>query len=178
LTFKESKLIDAAINNDAKTKEELIDHLEKAHKTLLETRPTAEDTMTLSEEQVKNYQKNGIIKIKLPADVIALKDEFLRDCCKFLKHWINFDSTPERLPYDLVELAKKDRAIIGKLYKVSKRFRASRQLSSHPFFINIAKQLMNTTLVSCFHLTIVRMDIPNEEKIPNAASSRFSLYPR
>ena len=31
----------AAINNDAKTKEELIDHLEKAHKTLLETRPTA-----------------------------------------------------------------------------------------------------------------------------------------
>ena len=31
----------AAINNDAKTKEELIDHLEKAHKTLVETRPTA-----------------------------------------------------------------------------------------------------------------------------------------
>ncbi len=31
----------AAINNDAKTKEELIAQLEKAHKTLLETRPTA-----------------------------------------------------------------------------------------------------------------------------------------
>ncbi len=49
MTFKESKLIDA------------------------------EDTMTLSEEQVKNYQKNGIIKIKLPADVIALKDEYFGD---------------------------------------------------------------------------------------------------
>jgi len=31
----------AVINNDAKTKEELIGQLEKAHKTLLETRPTA-----------------------------------------------------------------------------------------------------------------------------------------
>jgi len=138
LTLKESKLIDA------------------------------EDTMTLSEELVKNYQKNGIIKIKLPPDVIALKDEFLSDCCMFLKHWTNFDTTPGRLPYD-----KKDRAIIGKLYKASKRFRASRQLSSHPYFINIVKQLMNTTLVSCFHLTIVRIDIPYEEKFLMPAHQDF-----
>lgn len=118
----------------------------------------------LSNELIETYNKDGIIKITLPEEIVKLQDEFLFDCCNFLKKWANFESTPEKLPFDLVELAKTNREIIGKLYKIAKRFRSSRALSCHPFFSEIAKQLMNTSLISCYHLTIVRIDLPNEEK--------------
>jgi len=118
----------------------------------------------LSKETLDQYNRDGIIKISLPPEITQLQNEFLSDCCLFLKKWANFQTTPERLPFDLVDLAKTNRGIIGKLYKVSKRFRSSRALSCHPFFTEIAKQLMNTPLISCYHLTIVRIDLPNEEK--------------
>lgn len=118
----------------------------------------------LSKETIEKYNKDGIIKITLPSEISQLQNEFLLDCCSFLKKWVSFETTPEKLPFDLVTLSKINRGIIGKLYKVSKRFSSSRALSCHPYFTEIAKELMNTELISCYHLTIVRIDLPNEEK--------------
>jgi hypothetical protein len=119
---------------------------------------------SLSKETIEKYNKDGIIKISLPSEIVELQNEFLLDCCKFLKKWANFETTPEKLTFDLVELSKINRNIVGKLYKVSKRFRSSRALSCHPYFTEIAKALMNTEIISCYHLSIVRIDLPNEEK--------------
>lgn len=128
---------------------------------------------TLSKSMIENYQKNGIIKISLPSEITQLQNEFLYDCCNFLKKWANFETTPEKLSFDLVNLSKTNRDIVGKLYKVSKRFQSSRALSCHPYFTEIAKTLMNTELISCYHLTIVRIDLPNEEKFLMPAHQDF-----
>ncbi len=119
---------------------------------------------SLSKETIEKYNVDGIIKISLPSEITQLQNEFLLDCCKFLKKWANFKTTPETLSFDLVGLSKINRNIVGKLYKVSKRFRSARALSCHPYFTEIAQALMNTELISCYHLTIVRIDLPNEEK--------------
>jgi len=129
--------------------------------------------ISLSKQVIQNYNREGIIKIKLPQDIITLKYEFLEDCCKFLKYWAKFDTTPQSLSMDLVKLAKENRSVIGKLYKVSERFPACKKISSHPYFIQIAKQLMNTSLISCYHLTTVRMDLPTEEKFLMPAHQDF-----
>ncbi len=117
----------------------------------------------LSDKLLQDYEIKGIIKMEVPEDVLELKIEFLQECCDFLKYWKKFTTTPERLVYDIVKLAKNDREIIGKLYKVSKRFTSIRKLSCHPFFVDISKQLMNTQMISCFHLSIIRVDLPSEE---------------
>ena len=74
---------------------------------------------SLSKETIEKYNKDGIIKISLPSEIVELQNEFLLDCCKFLKKWANFETTPEKLTFDII---------------------------------------------SCYHLSIVRIDLPNEEK--------------
>jgi hypothetical protein len=128
---------------------------------------------TFSNDMIENYKKNGITKFSLPSEITQLQNDFLHDCCIFLKKYADFDTTPEKLPSDLVKLSKINRNIIGKLYKVSKRFKSSRALSCHPYFVEIAKTLMNTELISCYHLTIVRIDLPTEENFLMPAHQDF-----
>ena len=78
--------------------------------------------LKLSQEIIDEYNEDGIIKIKLPEEILLLKQEFLNDCCIFLKKWANFDSTPQTLVYDLVDISKTNRSVVGKLYKAAKRF--------------------------------------------------------
>lgn len=120
-------------------------------------------TQIISQDLIQQYEDDGIIKVSVPEEIVLLKKEFLNDCCTFLKKWANFESTPETLVYDLIEIAKTNRSVVGKLYKAAKRFVSTRKLSCHPFFVEIAKQIMNTTLVSCFQSTVVRIDLPIEE---------------
>jgi ectoine hydroxylase-related dioxygenase (phytanoyl-CoA dioxygenase family) len=110
------------------------------------------------------FAKNGIISIALPADVDSLRQQFIREMCFWLERIAKVAATPGNLSTELVALAGRDRALVGKLYKVSRRFPSVRQLASHSWFVALAGRLMNTELVSCCTFVNVRIDLPQEER--------------
>src|SRR5882757_1104533 len=99
---------------------------------------------TLRGTQVEQYDKDGIIPFALSSEIKALQQAYLEEMCEWLARWADFRSTPENLPDDLYRLAQTNRAIIGKLYKISRRFTSMKQLACHPHFIATVKDLMRT----------------------------------
>lgn len=118
----------------------------------------------ITKEKRARYNKEGIIKIILPPRILELQQEFIGEVCAWLNHWGNFKCTPQTLPKDLVDIAHTDRTILGVLYKVSRRFTAIKQLACSPYFINLAKALMRSELISCCNFVNVRIDLPGEDK--------------
>lgn len=110
------------------------------------------------------YERDGLVKVHLPEDIAGLQKEFLRECCVWLAHFGGFKTTPEALPDDLVKIAKDNRQLLGRLYKIARRFPAAKRLACHPYFVRVAQNLMKTNLVSCCHLVNVRFDLPQESK--------------
>ena len=110
------------------------------------------------------YERDGVCLIDLPPELAALRLQMIDE----MRGWVH-RVTPEidtqlELPEALVQLAKLDRAKVGKLYKVSRRFPAARQFACHPWFVEFAKEMMGTTLVSCCTFVNLRIDLPEEER--------------
>lgn len=116
----------------------------------------------LSASAIEAYARDGIASIALPKEVDALRHQFIDETCLWLKLVASVDASPDDLSKKLVALAKRDRPLVGKLYKVSRRFPSVRQLSSHPWLIAAAAQLMKSQLVSCCTFVNVRIDLPEE----------------
>ena len=118
----------------------------------------------LSDKQLAEYHAEGILRLPLPRETKLLCNEFLKEMSIWLEKMGNTTIHPEDLPARLPELAVKDRALIAKLYKVSRRFPAAKRIASDHWLADVAAQLMGVPMVSCCHFVNVRIDLPGEEK--------------
>lgn len=110
------------------------------------------------------YERTGICLIDLPSDVDLLRLQMIQEMGEWVAAISPEVGAVQDLPHALVQLAKLDRRKLGKLYKVSRRFPAARQLACHPWLIELAKSVMGTRLVSCCTFVNVRIDLPEEER--------------
>jgi hypothetical protein len=114
----------------------------------------------LDESLIGAYQADGIIQLTVPDSIRALQLDFLRDCALWLNHFGGLDVQPSAVPATLPMV---DRQLVARLYKISRRFKAAKQLAAHAWFTQLAGDLMRTPLVSCCHFVNVRMDLPDED---------------
>lgn len=118
----------------------------------------------LNDEQYAQYQQQGIIRLMLPSAQRGLLEGFRRECCIWLKHFGDVDVQTEELAARLPEIAARDRQLVAKLYKVSRRFPSVKRLASDPWLAGISAGLMGTAFATCCHFINVRIDLPGEDK--------------
>ncbi len=118
----------------------------------------------MSTELLQKFESDGIVKITLPAEIQAFQREFANDACAWLKRWTGCECASPSLAADMVRIAKENRALVGRLYKVARRFAVTKQMACHPFLVDLAKTLMQAPLVSCCNFVAVRFDLPSESK--------------
>ena len=124
--------------------------------------------MKLSKQQLSDYRKLGIVKIKLSKKILKQKEIFINDSIKFFK---NFDKknypknlNKNKLQEYLLSIRKSNRDLISKYYKISRRFASLKSLIASNEFIKINKQLMETKLVSICHFIALRIDFYQERE--------------
>jgi hypothetical protein len=117
---------------------------------------------SLSGAMAEAYARDGIVSVTLPAEVNALRQQFIAEMCLWFDRMAGVAATPDDVSAKLVELAERDRPLVGKLYKVSRRFPSLRQMSCHPWLVRQAAALMNSELASCCTFVNVRIDLPKE----------------
>ncbi len=118
----------------------------------------------LLEGQLSDYERDGICLVDLPSDVDELRRKMIREMSEWVASVSRAVGETEDFPDAIVRLAKLDRRAVGKLYKISRRFPAARQLACHPWFVGLAQSVMGTNLVSCCTFVNVRIDLPEEER--------------
>jgi hypothetical protein len=118
----------------------------------------------LTEAQCTQYHQEGIIRLMLPCNQRSLLEGFRRECCIWLNRFGDINVEPEDLAAKLPEIALKDRQLVGKLYKVSRRFPSVKRLASDPWLAGISATLMNTSFAACCHFINNRIDLPGEDK--------------
>jgi len=110
-----------------------------------------------------NYQNDGVEIFTLDETAQTYLQDFCRECRQWLI-WSGVSEFPkEDLPFVLAEVAKKDRGLIAKLYKVSRRFPSIKRLACSEGLISKAKKACNSDLISCCNFVCVRFDLPSEE---------------
>jgi hypothetical protein len=114
------------------------------------------------EAAAEAFARDGIVLLALPADVDALRRQFIDEVCLWLGKVAGVEASPDDVSTQIVKLAERNRPVVGKLYKASRRFPSVRRLSSHPWLVEQAGRLMNTQLVSCCTFVNVRIDLPEE----------------
>jgi hypothetical protein len=119
---------------------------------------------SLSQDQILEYREQGVIRISLPPAQRNLLKSFRRECCVWLKTFGGWKIDDEELALRLPEIAQQDRALISKLYKISRRFPSVKQLASDPWLSKVSADLMGTMFSACCHFTNVRIDLPGEDK--------------
>lgn len=115
-------------------------------------------------EQYDQYQKHGTIQLTLPYSERSLLEGFREECCIWLKYFGDIDVKPEELAASLPSIAARDRQLIAKLYKVSRRFPSVKRLACDPWIAGVSAKLMGTAFATCCHFINVRIDLPGEEK--------------
>jgi hypothetical protein len=118
----------------------------------------------LSEDQFTQYQLQGVTRLLLPLAQQNLLEDFLKECCVWLKNFSNLDLRPEELAARLPEIAIRDRKLVSRLYKVSRRFPSVKQLASDKWLAGVSARLMGTEFATCCHFINVRIDLPGEDK--------------
>ena len=81
--------------------------------------------MKLSKQQLSDYRKLGIVKIKLSKKILKQREIFIDDSIEFFK---NFDKknypknlNKNKLQEYLLSIRKSNRDLISKYYKISRR---------------------------------------------------------
>jgi hypothetical protein len=118
----------------------------------------------LGEDQLTQYQQQGTIRLIFPPAQQNLLEGFRRECCVWLNHFSDIDLQPEDLAAKLPEIAIKDRQLVAKLYKVSRRFPSVKRLACDPWLADISARLIGTEFAACCHFINVRIDLPGEDK--------------
>src|SRR6202008_2732450 len=78
----------------------------------------AQTSPKLSPELLETYQRNGVVKIVVPASVSLLRCQFLEEMCLWLKAMGGTTIDPGNLATGLAELARENRSLIARLYKI------------------------------------------------------------
>jgi ectoine hydroxylase-related dioxygenase (phytanoyl-CoA dioxygenase family) len=110
------------------------------------------------------FDRDGIVTVGLPSGVLELQRSFLDEVCVWLLHFAQLNTDPDNVLEDLASAARRDRDLVARLYTVSRRFVSAKRLASHEYFVNLARSLMKTELVSCCNFVSVRFDFPREAK--------------
>ena len=87
---------------------------------------------SISAHLLSGYRRDGIIQIGVSPEALKLQTQFLDDCCLCLRRWGGIETSPGSLPRTLAGLAKNNRALVGQLYKVARRFPSVKRLASLP----------------------------------------------
>jgi len=121
-------------------------------------------TANLSPAMLEKYIEEGILILDVPDSILQLEDLYFEEVSIFLKKMGNIDIAAKSVPDALPELASKDRTLIGRLYKVSRRFVSVKRIAVDPWLSDVSKQLMKTPLISACHFVNIRIDLPGEDK--------------
>jgi ectoine hydroxylase-related dioxygenase (phytanoyl-CoA dioxygenase family) len=118
----------------------------------------------IDSNDVSRYHRDGMIRIQLPSEVCNLLKSFVNECCAWIKHFAHVDVAAIDLARTLPTLARSNRDIIAKLYKVSRRFPSAKKLGCHPKLTSASARLMNVEFAACCHFINIRIDLPGEDK--------------
>jgi hypothetical protein len=118
----------------------------------------------LTAHLVEQYDQQGILRLQLPSSVKTFNAGFLSETACWLEQMGAGRFKPGELPQALPVIAKQDRALVGRLYKIARRFPSVKRLACDPWLTDVAAQLMGTPLASCCHFVNIRIDLPGEEK--------------
>jgi hypothetical protein len=113
---------------------------------------------------VEAYQKDGIVALPLPGDLDDARKGLIEEIRTWLAAVAGVICTTDDIPERVMALAKADRPLLGKLYKLSRRLPSARRIASHKWFVDVAAQVMPARLVSCCTFVNVRFDLPEEER--------------
>ena len=127
----------------------------------------------LSDEHIVRYHAAGVIRLELPESLKIKINNFRLEVIDYIEGISGIKSDISSLEADLAEIASKDRLLIGRLYKISRRFFSSKAIACDPFFVSVAKTLMETKVVSCCNFVNVRIDLPSEDKFLLSAHQDF-----
>jgi ectoine hydroxylase-related dioxygenase (phytanoyl-CoA dioxygenase family) len=129
--------------------------------------------MLTSSLDLATYARDGIVEIALPAEVDALRRRSIEEMAHWLANVAGVHAAPDDLPAAIQSLAASDRALVGKLYRISRRLSSFRQLATHPALVELAASAMGTTLVSCCSFVNVRIDLPDEDRFLSPVHQDF-----
>ncbi|MDB9998418.1 phytanoyl-CoA dioxygenase family protein [Alphaproteobacteria bacterium] len=127
----------------------------------------------LSVEHISRYQAQGLIRLELPESLKIQINNFRLEVIDYIEGISGIKSDIFSLEADLTKIAIKDRLLISRLYKISRRFFSSKAIACDPFLVNVAKKLMDTKVVSCCNFVNVRIDLPSEDKFLLSAHQDF-----
>jgi len=106
----------------------------------------------------------GATKLRLPLRVRDYQKEFLSEVQFYLDHFHPTVSPNKNVEKRLVDLASYDRNALGRLYKVSRRFPSVRKIASSNWGLKIAREFIESPLISCCNFVATRFDLPGETK--------------
>jgi hypothetical protein len=118
----------------------------------------------LTAEQMSTYADEGILILDIPESLVELENMYFEEVADFLNIMGGIQVKPNEVPVMLPKIAVDNRTLIGRLYKVSRRFLSVKRIAVDKWLSDISKQLMNTPLVSACHFVNIRIDLPGEEK--------------
>jgi len=124
----------------------------------------SKQTSSLAPDLIEKYRQAGAVRVSLPTQLVEECERFLDEAATWLERMAGIAVDGYALPAVLPEIAVKDRALVGRLYKISRRFPSVKRLASNEWICDVSAQLMGTPLASCCHFVNVRMDLPGEEK--------------
>ena len=127
----------------------------------------------LSDEHIARYQSAGVLRLELPESLKIKINNFRLEVIDYIEGISGIKSDISSLEADLAEIGIKDRLLISRLYKISRRFFSSKAIACDPFFVSVAKTLMETKVVSCCNFVNVRIDLPSEDKFLLSAHQDF-----
>ena len=130
---------------------------------------------------VSNLHEFGYAKFSDPTiikqllTVKAELEKIISALCNSSK--VEFDKN-EPINQSLLNLAMKDRSLVGHVFDATSRLFSMHKLSLNPFSIEIAKNFMKTDLIQIALDKAIRIDMPREKKIPFSSSPRLHLWPK
>ena len=127
----------------------------------------------LSDEDISSYHELGVIRLELPKSLKIKINNFRLEVIDYIEAISGIKSDVSRLEADLAEIALKDRLLISRLYKISRRFFSSKAIACDPFLVSVAKKLIDTKLISCCNFVNVRIDLPSEDNFLLSAHQDF-----
>src|SRR5450759_1895687 len=120
-------------------------------------------TIFQGDKSIAEYHERGLLRITLPEPVLNQCKTFLAEAATWLKEMGGITVDPAKLSESLPAIAAKDRTLIARLYKVSRRFPSAKRIASESTLADISAKLMGVSLSSCCHFVNVRIDLPGED---------------
>jgi ectoine hydroxylase-related dioxygenase (phytanoyl-CoA dioxygenase family) len=126
----------------------------------------------LSNEAIAAYRENGVLVLRRFFDTAALLP-IQKDIAELVRLQMervdSLRDAARRPDYDFlrdgaVALARADRTRVGKVYDASMKLTSVRALGTDERSLSVSRQFLGSELLAMSNNTIVRIDLPDEEK--------------